>query len=140
MGRIRMRWALATAAVLLAGCKGSPTAVDLDRLEGRWGWTAATGGFAGHTITPATQGYTMEVRFFEDGRAEVYRSDVLQNATTFVPGVGKEGGSFPGRAVLRFAEPLLGGWDEMGIELSGDNLVLADGCCDGYAYAFQRLP
>jgi hypothetical protein len=127
-------------ALLIAACSSAPTALVPDRLEGRWAWTSATGGIAGWTITPATEGYTMEVRFLGTGTAQLYRDGVLTRTTDFEIGIGREGGSFPGREVIRFEEPLFGGWEEMLLELpEPDRLLLADGCCDGYAYDFARV-
>jgi hypothetical protein len=45
-------------------------------------------------------------------------------------------GGIAGRTIT----PLFGGWEEMGVQLPGpDRLVLADGCCDGYTYDFERV-
>ncbi len=79
------------------------------------------------------------MRFLSGGKAELYRDGQLWNETTFTLEVGRDGGSFPGRDVVLFAESLFGGWDEMGVELAGSTLILADGCCDGFAYSFERL-
>ena len=136
---MRSTVAVPAVALLIAACS-SATALVPDRLEGRWAWTSATGGIAGHTITPATEGYTMEVRFLGNGRAELYRDDAFTRGTDFEIGIGREGGSFPGREVIRFEEPLFGGWEEMALELpEPGRLLLADGCCDGYAYDFERI-
>ena len=132
---MRRRWTESMLAVLagwLVACSGSPTVVEIDRLEGSWEWRSATGGIAGRTITPATEGYSLEVRFLSGGKAALYRDGQLRNETTFTLEVGRDGGSFPGRDVVRFAESLFGGWDEMGVELAGSTLILADGCCDGF--------
>ena len=127
-------------ALLLGACSSDPTALSPERLEGRWAWTSATGGIAGWTITPASEGYTMEVRFLAGGQVQLYRNGALTRSTGFTVGIGREDGSFPGRQVIRFGEPLFGGWEEMALELpEPDRLVLADGCCDGYAYDFARV-
>src|SRR5687767_14440924 len=127
------------ALVALAGCATSPTGVQTDRLEGRWEWRSASGGIAGWTITPATEGYTMELRF-ANGEARLYRDGTLRGATGFRLAIGREGGSFAGQEVVRFEDPLLGFGEEMGLALPDpDRLVLADGCCDGYAYEFARI-
>ena len=127
-------------AVLAAACSSAPTAFVPERLEGRWGWTSATGGIAGRTITPASEGYSMEVRFVSGGEAQLYRNGALTRTTGYQLGIGREDGSFPGREVIRFDQALFGGWEEMSVELpAADHLVLADGCCDGYAYDFERI-
>ena len=138
---MRRRWK-GSMVVVMAGwmlaCSGSPTVVEIGRLEGSWEWRSATGGIAGRTITPATEGYSMELRFLAGRKAELYRDGILRNATDFHLEVGMEGGSFPGRDVVRFDPSLFGGWNEMGVELAGSSLILADGCCDGYTYSFER--
>jgi hypothetical protein len=131
--------AVLAVALLIAACS-SATALVTERLEGRWAWTSATGGIAGRTITPTSEGYTMEVRFLGTGSAEVYRDATLQLTTGFEIGIGREGGPFPGREVVRFDVPLLGFHEEMTLELpEPDRLVLADGCCDGFTYDFERI-
>jgi hypothetical protein len=137
----RSAWALALLSlVAVSGCASDPTALFPERLAGRWEWRSATGGIAGRTITPATEGYTMEVRFLAGSEAQVYRNGALTRTTSFGIGIGREDGSFPGQEVVRFAEPLFGGWEEMRVELpEPDRLVLADGCCDGFAYDFARI-
>jgi hypothetical protein len=143
MPRPNRRGALALALLSLAagsGCASDPTALFPERLEGRWAWTSASGGIAGRTITPATEGYTMEVRFLASGQAQLYRNGALTRTTTFGVGIGGGDGSFPGQEVVRFEVPLLGGWEEMRVELpEPDRLMLADGCCDGFTYDFERL-
>lgn len=129
-------WTIALGVV--AACTSSPTAVEVDRLKGRWEWVSASGGIAGRTLTPATEGYTMELRFL-DGVAQVWRNGALGGEAGYEVAVGRQGGSFAGHDVIRFT-PALFGWEEMGVELeSGDRLLLADGCCDGYAYRFVRI-
>jgi hypothetical protein len=129
-----MVWGLVLAA--LAGCATTPTGVQVDLLEGRWEWRSASGGIAGRTITPATEGYTMELRF--DG-AQVLRDGALRNTASYRLEIGREGGSFPGLDVARFTPALLG-WEEMRIQIDeGGQLILSDGCCDGYTYAFVRV-
>ena len=132
-------WTVAMAAAWMMACSGNPTAVEIDRLEGSWAWESASGGIAGRTVTPATQGYTMEVRFLAGGKAELYRNDTLTTSANFRLDLGEKGGSFVGRDVVRFDQSLLGGWEEMGVELTGSSLLLVDGCCDGYAYSFHRI-
>ena len=130
-------WSSALLAVALAACGGTVTAVDEDQLEGRWDWRSASGGIAGRTITPASEGYTMQLRF---ARAEValYRNGTLQASAGYRLAIGGADGSFAGRDVVRFS-PAIFGWDEMGVQITVEGeLVLADGCCDGFTYRFVR--
>ena len=129
-----MAWA---AVALVAACGGSPTSVDVGQIEGRWEWRSASGGIAGRTITPQTEGYTMELRVADDEVA-LYRNGALQTTARYRLELGRAGGSFAGKDVVHFTPPLFG-WEEMGLQLSGaGELVLVDGCCDGYAYSWVR--
>src|SRR5687767_9257451 len=126
------------ALVALAGCATSPTGVQTDRLEGRWEWRSASGGIAGRTITPATEGYTMELRFDGD-RAELFRNGALRTTASYRLAIGRQGGSFPDQDVAVFT-PSLFGWEEMAIQIDETGqLILSDGCCDGFSYAFVRV-
>lgn len=136
----RSGWAVIGAAALAAGCASSPAAVDLDQWTGRWEWRSASGGIAGRTITPASEGYTMELRLTADGEAELLRNGTVTQRVTYELGVGKKGGSFEGRDVVRFTPTMFGSWEEMGVAFpDAGHLMLADGCCDGFTYSFARL-
>jgi hypothetical protein len=120
-----------------AGCAASATGVEVDQLEGRWEWRSASGGIAGRTITPASEGYTMELRFDGD-RAELLRNGTLRTAS-YQLRIGRQGGSFPDQDVVVFTPPLFG-WEEMAIAIDeAGQLILSDGCCDGFMYAFARV-
>ena len=133
------RGAALAGLALAAACGTSPASIELDRLEGRWEWVSASGGIAGRTITPATEGYTMQVRFLDDGAAELFRNGARERTAEYELTVGRANGSFPDQDVVRFTPALLG-FDEMAVQLEGtDELILADGCCDGFTYQFVRV-
>lgn len=44
-------------------------------LYGNWNWVESVGGFAGHRITPETQGYTVRYTFLLYGDFEEYRDN-----------------------------------------------------------------
>ena len=132
---LRTGWVV--AALLAVGC-GSPTSVEESQLEGRWEWRSASGGIAGRTITPQSEGYTMELRFEGDDQVALYRSGALQTTAGYRLALGSQGGSFAGKDVVVFT-PALFGWEEMGLQLSVEgDLILADGCCDGFTYTWAR--
>jgi hypothetical protein len=121
-----------------AGCASSATGVEADRLEGRWEWRSASGGIAGRTITPASEGYSMELRFDGD-RVQLLRNGALRTTASYRLRIGREGGSFPDHDVAVFT-PALFGWEEMAIQIDeAGQLILSDGCCDGFTYAFARV-
>ena len=132
---------LLLVAAASAGCASSPAGVQVERLVGRWDWQSASGGIAGRTITPTTEGYWMELRFLSNGKAELYKSAVLSQTADYQIGVGKKSGSFSGRDVVRFTPPtILGSWEELMLSLpDGSHLLLANGCCDGFTYTFARI-
>ena len=136
-GRRARAWAAWAAVALVTACGGSPTSVDAGEIEGRWEWRSASGGIAGRTITPQTEGYTMELRVADDEVA-LYKNGALQKAARYRLALGREGGSFAGKDVVVFT-PSLFGWEEMGLQLSVEGeLILADGCCDGFTYTWAR--
>ena len=83
---LRTGWAV--AALLAVGC-GSPTSVEESQLEGRWEWRSASGGIAGRTITPQSEGYTMELRFEGDDQVALYRSGALQTTAAYRLALGR---------------------------------------------------
>lgn len=133
-------WVGIGVAALAAGCASSPAAVDLDQWTGRWEWQAATGGIAGRTLTPASEGYTMELRLTSGGDAELLRNGTVTQSATYELGLGRKGGSFEGRDVVRFTPTLFGSWEEMAVTFpDAAHLTLSDGCCDGFTYSFVRI-
>jgi hypothetical protein len=91
-------------------------------------------------MTPATQGYAMQLRLSSGGRADLFQDGVLTKSAAFELGTGARGGMFAERDVIRFT-PALFITEEMSVALTGgDRLELADGCCDGFAYTFARTP
>ena len=126
----------------LAACGSDPTVPDTDDLPqalfGTWSWIRSTGGIAGVTQTPQTEGYTRTLTFTAPNQVTMARDGVVEVTTTFefVPLV--DNGSVVRSAQLVYAEPLTGG-DEQWVELTDpDHLVLTDPCCDGFTYEWSR--
>ena len=122
-------------AVFLAGCSTLSTGVELtDRLVGDWAWLDATGGIAGVTRTPASEGYDQSLRFYESREVELFRDGVSQARTDFTYLVTDDGGADNigyGQALFGFASS--------GVELiAGDTLLLIDPCCDGFVRRWVR--
>jgi hypothetical protein len=125
-----------------AACGSDPTVpetADLPQaLFGTWSWIRSTGGIAGVTQTPQTEGYTRTLTFTAPNQMTLAKDGVVEVTTTFefVPLV--DNGSAVRSAQLVYAEPLTG-WDEQWVEVteSGD-LVLSDPCCDGFTYEWRR--
>ena len=109
----------------------APTTQEL--LEGEWTWVESSGGIAGGTRTPASTGETMSLRFLGTDSVEVIRNGALQGATTYQLR-SSDGGAM---TVIDYTQGIFG-FDSQQLSLTLDVLLLIDGCCDGYAYRFQR--
>ena len=129
-----------TLVVVLApaACNSDPTATEEDELFqalfGTWSWIQATGGIAGTTRTPDSEGYTRTLTFTRPNQVEMLRDGVPEVTTTFefVPLIDS------GSAQLLYAQPLTG-FDAQGVEISeAGDLVLSDPCCDGFVYEWRR--
>ena len=63
--------------IALTGCEEDPTPAE-NTIIGKWRWVSSTGGIAGVTITPASEGYIMFIEFTEDSTYRKYAADTLQ--------------------------------------------------------------
>ncbi len=123
------RW-LPLLVVALVACS-SPVEPPPDSLFGVWEWVRAEGGVAGVTLTPETEGFTLQLRITRPDRIQLDRDGVAEVVTRFEL-ISSSGTVFPR---LRYDEPIL---DQEGHELrlSEAGLVLTDSCCDGFAYTW----
>ncbi len=143
---LRTAWRIAvTLAAIVVPVAGSsdPTALDTDDLPdalfGSWSWTGASGGIAGVTITPESEGYTLTLVFTSPNLVTLSRDGVVQASTTFefVPGIDDT--SVSRSAQLRYAESIPGFFDEQWVEIDKEgDLVLSDPCCDGFTNGWTR--
>ncbi len=125
-----------TLVVLVApvACGSDPTGLEEDDLFGTWSWIQATGGIAGTTRTPDSEGYTRTLTFTRPNQVELLRDGVPEVTTTFefVPLIDN------GSAQLLYAQPLTG-FDEQWVEITeAGDLILSDPCCDGFVYEWRR--
>jgi len=137
--------ALALLLVLTACSESDPVFVESGDLQvvefadvtGGWSWVRSTGGIAGTTRTPETEGYEATIRFGVDGVVEWRQDGELQWSTTWTL-VDLTESPLPGHKTIRYGDPVFG-WDEQGVGLrdNGD-LVLTDPCCDGFQHEFVR--
>jgi hypothetical protein len=116
----------AVCGALLAGCS-SPVEPPPDSLFGVWEWVRAEGGIGGVTLTPETEGYTLQLRIARPDRIQLDRGGVAEVVTRFE--------LIPSPQRLRYDEPILG-QEEHGLTLSEGELILTDPCCDGFAYTW----
>ncbi len=125
---------LGVLALVLATACGDPVApTTLELLQGDWTWIESSGGITGGNRTPESTGETMSIRFVGPDSVEVTRDGVLTGATTYRLVLTDDGGS----TSIEYAESVLG-FARQGLSVKNDVLILSDGCCDGYAYRFER--
>ncbi len=58
-------------------------ATELENLFGSWDWVQTSGGIAGGTITPATEGYTKKVEFSRNGIYNEFQDGILLGKRKF---------------------------------------------------------
>ena len=143
-GRARALVVPLTLLVLLvpAACSSDPTALGEDELLqalfGTWSWIRATGGIAGTTRTPESEGYTQTLTFAPPNQVEMARDGVPEVTTTFEFVPLMAAGSAVRSAQLLYAQPLTG-FDEQWVQITeAGDLVLSDPCCDGFVYEWRR--
>lgn len=130
------------APLLAAGCSEGVVSVSTGELAGRWTWVRSTGGIAGRTLTPETEGFTGVLRFGLDHTVEWAVDGEVRWSTTYTLGRGREGSAMAGRDVVRYGEPAFG-WEEQAVEVElgrdgTPTLTLTDPCCDGYVHEYVR--
>ena len=131
-------------AVLLAAaaCSSDPTGLGEDELPealfGTWSWISSSGGIAGTTLTPETEGYTQTVTFTAPNQVTMLRDGVTRGTTTFEFVPLMDNGSAVRSAQLLYDESLTG-FPEQWVEITETgNLVLSDPCCDGFTSEWSR--
>ena len=120
--------------ILLVACS-SPVEPAPDGLFGVWEWVRAEGGIAGVTLTPETEGHTLQLRITRPDRIQLDRDGVPEVVTRFelIPSSGTD---FPFPPRLRYEEPILGQEEQELLLSETGELILVDPCCDGFAYTW----
>ena len=132
--RNAVRTTLSVLAVVAGtGCGGplEPTTVEL--LDGSWTWVESSGGITGGTFTPASTGETMTLRFLGADSIELSRNGVPAGATTYQLLLQDDGDT----TFIEYAQSLFG-FTSQQLFVGEEELILLDGCCDGFAYTFER--
>jgi hypothetical protein len=120
-------------SLMVAACRSAGTDPADELLSGEYDWIGSSGGIAGLTITPQTEGYTVRFRF-SGNQVTVFRNDSLK-ATSLFTVRGDEITYQPSISVLGFD----GGIDTQTFaDLPGDTIALRDPCCDRFDHRFVR--
>lgn len=104
-------------------------------LSGSWRWVQSVGGFAGWTLTPATEGHTQRLELGSASEFAFFRNDSLVAQGTF--SIESEEDA----QIIRY-ETDSSWWflaDGQRISRRGrDTLILRDRCADCYTHTFVR--
>jgi len=141
-GRASLFAGVLAVVLVPAACSSDPTAPDGDQLPGAlfgsWSWIQSSGGIAGTTRTPETEGYTETVTFTAPNQVTLLRDGATRGTTTFEFVPLMDNGSAVRSAQLLYAESLTG-FAEQWVQITeGGNLVLSDPCCDGFTSEWSR--
>ena len=140
MHRLMRGPAIVVATVAMAGglvgCGSTGIDPELDDIVGRWVWMRSEGGIVPGVRTPESTGQTGAVHFGVDGVAAFYTDGEVLWGAPYQVGIGREGTQFEGRTVVRYVQDA--GDAEQGLELTGNTLLLDEGCCDRYVHTYVR--
>ena len=120
-------------ALALAACRSAGTDPGEQTVSGDYEWIGSTGGIAGRTMTPASEGYGVRFRF-SGNQVTVFRNDSALGTAMFTVR-GDEVTYQPAISVFVF-DPNI---DTQTIaDLPGDTIALRDPCCDRFDHRFVQ--
>ena len=117
----------------MAGCSQLGTEPEAG-LTGTWAWVSSAGGIAGRSFTPASEHYTVQLKFAA-GHVSLLRNDSIKATNSFTVS-GDKVTYAPAVSVFLF-DPQI---EEQTLRvMKGDTIGLADPCCDRYDHIFVRV-
>ena len=143
-------FALAFLAILLTNCKKDQ---DLrqdqkqdqeinSELEGTWIWLKSTGGFAGTTQTPTSEGYSLTIEFSDDGYQKFQDGELVISSDYSITEEGSI--NFPGIVPIisydiSFPPNNTGMMEKQSFVFGGtDTLFLSDECYDCFFHIYIK--
>lgn len=120
-------------SLLLAACRSAGTDPRVEAITGEYDWIGSTGGIAGRTVTPQSEGYRVRLRF-SGNQVSIFRNDSLM-ATSLFTIRADEVTYQPAISIFGFDA----GIDTQTFaDLAGDTVALRDPCCDRFDHRFVR--
>lgn len=105
---------------------------------GSWNWMKSTGGFAGVTITPATEGYREKIVLMSDSTFKLYYNDTLNVSTKYYIQREKPYIHSDSIYIIHYTDSTR--FIQQVISLIGyDTLKLVDQCMDCYNSLYSRI-
>lgn len=101
---------------------------------GEWEWIKSTGGFAGHTVTPDSTGFSEQQLLFSiNNKFSFYRADTMVASGRY--SLSKQSGSIMIKYNTARGPHLPDQWIDRNQK---DTLVLRDRCADCYTSIYKR--
>lgn len=104
-------------------------------LLGKWSWVQSTGGFAGKTTTPQTEGHTSQLEFKAGNTVSAYMDGSLTKIIKFDLAKGHSIFSVDSVYILRYQAD---GLDQAVLKTTKDTLILADNVNDGFTKTYVK--
>lgn len=104
-------------------------------LAGEWRWVSSTGGIAGKTYTPASEGYERKLVLTSDFKFSRYKDAVLEKSGTYEITQAKSIYKTELVDFIKFND----GTSAVIMNKSADELSLADNFYDGFGESYQRI-
>ncbi len=104
-------------------------------LAGEWRWVSSTGGIAGKTYTPTSEGYERKLVLTSDFKFSRYKDAVLEKSGTYE--ITKAKSIYKTELVdfIKFSD----GTSSVIMNQSANELSLADNFYDGFGEVYQRI-
>lgn len=111
-------------------------APELKKIFGKWEWVSTSGGFAGKTITPASEKYTSKLEFSSGGIYKKYKNDSLAEQKKFTFSQATSIHNHQSVWIISLDGSAL----KMAVSFSGnDTLMLNEQAHDGYVHVYARI-
>ncbi len=125
---------LLTFLLSLISCSMLGNDSNKSTIVGEWEWLKSTGGFAGHTITPDSTGYSeQQLHFGPDSEFLFFRADTMVTSGQY--SLSKESEKIMIKYSTGDGPHLPDQWVEFN---NNDTLVLRDRCADCYTSTYKR--
>lgn len=99
----------------------------------QWNWLYSSGGFAGHTISPASTGDEIRIEF-SSKKFHNYVNGQLDEEVRYSIELGESIYSTQKTNIIKFRNS-----KKQSFKVSGDTLFLADECYDCYGHVYLRI-
>jgi len=143
MWKSLLRLAIAFVVFVLLLCsiqcttKNWPTGHVAQDIYGEWDWRMSTGGYAGGTRTPESEGYNQRLVFKRGNKLYWYRDDELLFSGRFDLVWDATWSRVDSGYVLHYGG---NSYFPQEVRIEGESLILAELCYDCYYHVYFRNP